>query len=366
MAPQSRKPSITEDLIHRRHVPSGWCWPDLQQGRGESASCAARQDAGPSPRGPRSWAVSADHLPPTSAPRTTRRALPPSPASSGYVRSFLLRAFRAAPSMVAALGRAVPSRRTGDTVEVSMVSCAPGHSVRPSATTSSLRPSNLLCCARSMSRTNTLVDTRANASRQTWGCCTLQHELPSLQNSCLCACCSMVSKSQVGGHIGRCVSTREWRGEGACREESGKIANRSSHGGWWEELCREQTATGHFGTLIRAWSTSPNSAVNWKTNPSPTRRVAFCCYPSSVGKALHQPLPLEGVHRQSVPRVCLEPCVDQSLLTRPDCSQTGCLMTFQTQHHPEAVSPTGRMSGGSLPHCTGQAQSSLNGKKAMV
>ena len=25
-APQSRKPSITEDLIHRRHVPSGWCW----------------------------------------------------------------------------------------------------------------------------------------------------------------------------------------------------------------------------------------------------------------------------------------------------------------------------------------------------
>ena len=88
---------------------------------------------------------------PPSAPMTTRRALPPSPGNSEQVRSFFFRAsFRAAPSMVGA-GRVVPSRRTGDTIVVSMASCAPCHSVRPSATTSSLHPSNLLCCARSRS-----------------------------------------------------------------------------------------------------------------------------------------------------------------------------------------------------------------------
>ena len=77
---------------------------------------------------------------------------------------------------------------------------------------------------------------------------------------------------------------------------------------------------------------------------------------------------LKGIRRQNVPRGCLEPCVNQSLLTHPNCSQTGCWITLQTQHHcvcdgwvtfphhPEAVSPTGPMSGGSPPHCTGQAQ----------
>ena len=47
----------------------------------------------------RNPAVSLDHRPSTSAARTTKRARPPSPESSGYTRSFLLRAAsRAAPS----------------------------------------------------------------------------------------------------------------------------------------------------------------------------------------------------------------------------------------------------------------------------
>ena len=47
-------------------------------------------------------AVSADHRPPTSPARTTSLARPPSPASSGYVRSFrLLATLSAAPGLVA-------------------------------------------------------------------------------------------------------------------------------------------------------------------------------------------------------------------------------------------------------------------------
>ena len=72
-------------------------------------------------RAARKSAVSPDHLPPTSAPNTTRRARPRSPTNSGQVLSFLLRASsNAAPLWSAALLRAVPSRCNGDTMVVSM------------------------------------------------------------------------------------------------------------------------------------------------------------------------------------------------------------------------------------------------------
>ena len=71
------------------------------QERGCSATCEAKRP-GPVREGsqeqwralnaadsPRNWAASLDHLPPTSAANTTRRALPPAPCNSGYVRSFL-------------------------------------------------------------------------------------------------------------------------------------------------------------------------------------------------------------------------------------------------------------------------------------
>ena len=62
-------------------------------------------------RADKNCAVSTLQRPPTSAASTTKRARPPSPDSSGYVASFLLLALcSAAPSWLAALLEADPSR----------------------------------------------------------------------------------------------------------------------------------------------------------------------------------------------------------------------------------------------------------------
>ena len=62
----------------------------------------------------RKWAVSNENLPPTSPAKTTRRALPLSPTSSGYRASLRrLATERHAPLTVAALGLASPSRVSG-------------------------------------------------------------------------------------------------------------------------------------------------------------------------------------------------------------------------------------------------------------
>ena len=59
----------------------------------------------------RNSAVSLDQRPPTSAPRTTKRALPPSPASSGYVLSLRRRASSKALPLVLSVPRlALPPR----------------------------------------------------------------------------------------------------------------------------------------------------------------------------------------------------------------------------------------------------------------
>ena len=84
----------------------------------------------------RNSAVSLDHLPPTSAPSTTSRALPPSPTSSFYVRSLRRRATsKAFPLCCASHGSPIPV--SGDTIVMSMASWAPPWRGRPSATTSS-------------------------------------------------------------------------------------------------------------------------------------------------------------------------------------------------------------------------------------
>ena len=108
----------------------------------------------------RNCAVSADHLPPTSAAKTTKRALLHSPVSSGWVLSFVrLAAASATPALVAAPGCAVPSLLRADTCVVSMA-CAPRNVVRPSATTSRRLLSMTSNTARSMSLTKTFVVTR--------------------------------------------------------------------------------------------------------------------------------------------------------------------------------------------------------------
>ena len=76
----------------------------------------------------RKLAVSTDNRPPTSPARTTSLARPPSPASSGYVRSFrLLATLSAAPCLVAKPALAVPSPRNALTNVTSIASWAPGN-----------------------------------------------------------------------------------------------------------------------------------------------------------------------------------------------------------------------------------------------
>ena len=131
--------------------------------------------------------VSEDHRPPTSLARTTSLALPCAPESSGYTRSFLLRAARkAAPSSLAQRLCGTPLRLKGDTRVVSTASCAPWKSGRPSATTSNRRASARWGGSRSRSRTSTFVDTRAPASRQTRAAA-LSRAYPRRPNTPACA-----------------------------------------------------------------------------------------------------------------------------------------------------------------------------------
>ena len=117
---------------------------------------------------PRNSAVSPDHLPPTSAPKTTRRPRPRSPDNSGCVLSFLLRASsNAAPSWSAALLRAVPSRCKGDTIVVSTANCAPSKMVNPSTTICNRMASTGLPPSMSRFLTKTIEDTRPPPSLHT-------------------------------------------------------------------------------------------------------------------------------------------------------------------------------------------------------
>ena len=109
--------------------------------------------------------------------------------SSGYTRSFLLRAAcRAAPSWAAARLIAVPSLWRRDTSVVSKANWAPRHRVRPSAMTSSLQPST-----QAKPRTKMLVATRSCLPAHL--CCSaLEGKTPPAQNPNLRARCTMVAK----------------------------------------------------------------------------------------------------------------------------------------------------------------------------
>ena len=129
----------------------------------------------------RKLAVSSDHLPPTSAARTTKRARPLSPASSGSVLSFFLRASsRAAPLWSAALLRAVPSRLRGDTNVGSVKEGQPVHD--------NLQPP-CVCWIPSM----TFVETRPPPSLQTCAAARSSVNPPCSQDPRLRARCSMVA-----------------------------------------------------------------------------------------------------------------------------------------------------------------------------
>ena len=98
-----------------------------------------------SARALRKLLASADHLLPTSQPSTTNLARPMASASSRYVLSLrLLACSNAAPLVEAHCLLAVPSRRIGETIVVSMANCAPLNRGRPSTTTSRRRVSTCL------------------------------------------------------------------------------------------------------------------------------------------------------------------------------------------------------------------------------
>ena len=86
----------------------------------------------------KNWRVSDDQRPPTSPLKTTRRHLPSSPDSSGYVRTLRFPASTSvAPSLVVALAMTVPSLLRALTRVASVARCAIPNIARPSATTSS-------------------------------------------------------------------------------------------------------------------------------------------------------------------------------------------------------------------------------------
>ena len=149
----------------------------------------------------------------TSAARTTKCAL-----------LFPLRArlacFSAAPLRSAAVRLAVLSRCKGDTGVVSMASCALCRSVKPSATNSSLRPSSTWTPSRSMSWTKVWT------SLSPLLLCTsvrlpAQVESPRPPPHCTLLDCGQ--QSRVGGHIGRCVGSREGAIRGVATAENGRV-----------------------------------------------------------------------------------------------------------------------------------------------
>ena len=187
--PLSHKPSVAEHLVHRGDLAAGAsCWSALLEGRRENTCCAASQDATPTSnpcgfhtllKDPRHrlgatlgqsdpWPILTETASPDQRrPRGTYASLrEPSPTLLHWWCAFCC-------GVTHLGGEGTPTR--------SMT--APRHNVRPSATTSMLRPSSLAWSAMSRSRTNTFVDSpsfSADLCR-----CTLQVETSSTQNPCL-------------------------------------------------------------------------------------------------------------------------------------------------------------------------------------
>ena len=231
LAPQSRKPSITEDLIHQRHVPSGWCWAGLQQGRGESASCAARQDVAPSPSPSSLRACLQDkwHLPGSGLGESTQKlgslggppathlstkvneACPPALTCKLRVRTFL-------PSSSLLQSRTIHGRCSGSRCAIAAHGrhhCCVYGQLRAlpqcEAVGDHLKPAPIkpVVLPRSRSRTNTSADTRVPASRHTWAAA------HSSKNP-------LLPRTPASAHAARwCPRMSSWRPHRQVREHKG-------------------------------------------------------------------------------------------------------------------------------------------------
>ena len=157
------------------------------------ASEALRNGIWPSPKRPPD--VSADHLPPTSTPRTTRRDLAPGPTNSGYLRSFLRRATtKATPSASAAPRLAEPSpRRATDQSGINgqLDACMQWQSVNDDfqAPPISCRDPNKVQFPDQNICRNTTACFTANSCHHAF-----QSVTPFAQNPCPCARCAVMAK----------------------------------------------------------------------------------------------------------------------------------------------------------------------------
>ena len=186
----------------------------------------------------------------------------------------------ATPSRWAAPGRAVPSARTGDTRVLH-----PPKRGRPSATTSSLRPSSAGCATpRSKSRTMTLVVTRAPAS---FGRGHLHREATSCKQT------RPWTHAMVAKGVQRAATTtdgntrRERQAETAKQQQAEQVRLDASVKARWRS---GQSSTGHGTALRPEESLQPGHQAGSGARPWKRLRVANPCairqgHPMEVGWA---------------------------------------------------------------------------------
>ena len=269
--------------------------------------------------------VSEDHRPPTSPARTTNLALPWAPESSGYTRSFLLRAAReAAPSSLAQRLCGTPLRLKGDTRVVSTASCAPWKSGRPSATTSNRRASARSGGNRSKSRTSTFVDTRAPASRQTRAAA-LSRAYPRRPSTPACAQAARWWPLGSSGRPHR--QKREEGGKGSQRRRRSSMRNRDESSLDKRDVGKHKNGTPANGPpcdLKSACSVSeslgltvPSMRTPWTGSVAERCRGGECQVPCrrlapdqdehqlpTLPKKVHGTQPMPGILQKRGPRPC--------------------------------------------------------------
>ena len=186
--------------------------------------------------------VSVDMRPPTSIPKTTKRARLRGPTSSGYVRSFLRRALcKTTTSMFSAPLCGDPSQWRALTTAASTTNWQPPNRGSPSTTTSNLRASAARGSSKSKSRTMTLVVTLPPASRQTLAVA-LSNANPRRPNTPARTRCSVVAKlvnlTATPANVQR---KKQWKLETLQQHNTGHMGRNAS------EMMRWNSREGHTG-----------------------------------------------------------------------------------------------------------------------
>ena len=213
--PHSTVTPITDDLVHRWDQTIGTARGGVQEGHGESLRRDTTQEHAPpsEPSSASCWSssgrsrtvaharedkkstVSLDHRPPTSAPSTTNRALPPScefRVSAFFPLACFVQGLAVSPGCASARLPIPVERGHHGRVDGKLRSSKQGkavcHHLQPGLA------SNRLNSAKSRSRTNTLDLTLAPPSRQTLAATDSRAHPRRPQDPCCRASCSVVAK----------------------------------------------------------------------------------------------------------------------------------------------------------------------------